>query len=230
VLGFFGLGTGYLIFGPQELFGWPSRDRSVDRATGVWGIWMPGFCQFLTGVYLFVGLTWIPVFHDTALYMAALAFSAYGIHWFAVGWNRFQESDDRIQGPMAIAFIVLSVLGMVVFFHAGSWPLGVLFAGLTAVYICEFLANVPFGVRSQPAPAVTRHGTATGNSGRSGPGAAEAGVALAGSLSAEAKTSRPVNVGLRGLGFFHLLTGAWLMYLTFATTLDIAAGFHLPGA
>jgi hypothetical protein len=175
-------------------------------------------------------LTWIPVFHDTALYMAAVAFSAYGIHWFAVGWNRFQESDDRIQGPMAIAFIVLSVLGMVVFFHAGGWPVGVLFAGLTAVYICEFFANVPFGARSKPALAAARHGAATGNSDRSGPGAAEAGVVLAGSSSADARPGRPVNVGVRALGFFHLVTGAWLMYLTFATTLDIASGFHLPGA
>ena len=65
-LGFFGLGTGYLIYGPQELFGWPKRDERVDRSTGVWGIWMPGFCQLLTGVYLFVGLTWFQVFKDHA--------------------------------------------------------------------------------------------------------------------------------------------------------------------
>jgi len=31
VLGLFGLGTGYLIWGPQELFGYPERDPSVDR-------------------------------------------------------------------------------------------------------------------------------------------------------------------------------------------------------
>ena len=41
-LGFFGLGTGYLIYGPQELIGYPPRDERVDRAVGVWGIWMPG--------------------------------------------------------------------------------------------------------------------------------------------------------------------------------------------
>lgn len=78
-LGFFGLGTGYLIYGPQELVGWPRRDEEggVSRGTGVWGIWLPGFCQFLTGVILFVGLTWFQVFQKTApLYMAALAFSA----------------------------------------------------------------------------------------------------------------------------------------------------------
>lgn len=94
-LGFFGLGTGYLIWGPQELFGWPTRDNRVDRSTGVWGIWLPGFCQFVTGVLLFVGLTWFQVFKEAPLYMAALAFSAYGIHWFALGYNRWQGSDPR---------------------------------------------------------------------------------------------------------------------------------------
>ncbi|WP_353222688.1 hypothetical protein [Salinisphaera hydrothermalis] len=33
-LGFFGLGTGYLILGPQELFGWPSGDKSLARSNG----------------------------------------------------------------------------------------------------------------------------------------------------------------------------------------------------
>jgi hypothetical protein len=33
-----GLGTGYLVYGPQELFGYPARNDSVDFATGVWGI------------------------------------------------------------------------------------------------------------------------------------------------------------------------------------------------
>lgn len=34
-LGFFGLGTGYLIYGPKELFHWPKRDVAVDKSTGV---------------------------------------------------------------------------------------------------------------------------------------------------------------------------------------------------
>jgi hypothetical protein len=41
-VGFFGLGTGYLIYGPQELFGFPRRDQAVDATSGIWGIWMPG--------------------------------------------------------------------------------------------------------------------------------------------------------------------------------------------
>ena len=38
-----GLGTGYLIYATQELFGYPARDDRVDFATGMWGIWLPGF-------------------------------------------------------------------------------------------------------------------------------------------------------------------------------------------
>lgn len=34
-LGFFGLGTGYLIYGPEELFGLPKRSRAVDLTTGM---------------------------------------------------------------------------------------------------------------------------------------------------------------------------------------------------
>ncbi|HZC71307.1 MAG TPA: hypothetical protein VE442_11490 [Jatrophihabitans sp.] len=111
-LGFFGLGTGYLIYGPQELFGWPPRDDRVDRATGVWGIWLPGFCQLVTGAILFVGLTWLQVFtEDPALYMAALAFSAHGIHWFAIGWHRYRGNDPRTNAGMSVAFMVISAMG-----------------------------------------------------------------------------------------------------------------------
>jgi hypothetical protein len=38
-----------------------------------------------------------------------------------------------------------------------------------------------------------------------------------------------VNVGEKALGVVHIVVGLWLMYLTFATTLNIASGFHLPG-
>jgi hypothetical protein len=179
-LGFFGLGTGYLIWGPQELFGFPARDRSVDRSMGVWGIFLPGLCQAVTGIILFVGLTWFQVFrNDTALYMAAVAFTAYGIHWFALGWNRYQENDARPNLGMSFAFVVLSVLGAIVFFHASDWPVGVLFCGLAAVYMSEAVASV--GARS----------------------------------------------GVTALGFFHLLTGLWLMYLSVAVILDLAAGYSL---
>jgi hypothetical protein len=145
-LGFFGLGVGYLIYGPQELVGWPKRDDRVDRATGVWGIWMPGFCQFVTGILLFVGLTWIQVFtDDPALYMAALAFTAYGIHWFAIGWNRYRGNDPRPNAGMSVGYMVISAMGATVFFKVADWPVGLLFLGLFAVYFCEFFASI--GVR-----------------------------------------------------------------------------------
>ncbi len=142
-LGFFGLGTTYLVWGPQELFGYPPRDAAVDRAMGFWGIWLAGFCQLITGVVLFVGLAWFQVFtDDPPLYMAALAFSAYGIHWFVLGWNRYRGNDPRTNAGMSVAFMVLSFLGSFVFFSSGGWPVGVLFALLFAVYLSELFAAV----------------------------------------------------------------------------------------
>jgi hypothetical protein len=177
-LGFFGLGTGYLIWGPQELFGWPRRDEPVDRSLGVWGIWMPGFCQFVTGIILFVGLTWFQVFKQPPLYMAALAFSAYGIHWFAIGWNRYRGDDPRPNAGLSVAYLVLSAMGATVFFSVGDWPVGLVFAGLLAVYVSEFFASI--------------------------------GIAIA----------------ERALGLFRIATGAWLMYVAYAVTVDFALGYH----
>jgi hypothetical protein len=148
-VGFFGLGTGYLIYGPQELLRFPLRDRSVDLSTGIWGVWMPGFMQFLTGVYLFVGLAWLHTFREPPLYMAALAFTAYGVHWWAIGMGRALGADSRPNALMCIPFTVISVLGIIVFFHADDWPVGLLFVGLTCVYLSEFWASlhVPLGER-----------------------------------------------------------------------------------
>lgn len=180
-LGFFGLGTGYLIWGPQELFGFPSRDPAVDRAVGFWGIWLPGFAQFLAGTILSLGLTLFQVFtHDPALYMAALAFSAFGIHWFVLGWNRYRGNDPRPNAGMSVAFMVLSALGATVFFSGGAWPVGLLFILLFLVYLLDFFLAV--GVK-----------------------AAE-----------------------RLLGLVHIVTGVWLMYLTFAVTVNTALGFSWP--
>jgi hypothetical protein len=44
-VGFMGLGTGYLIYGPQELFGYPKRDERVDFATGMWASGCRGSCS-----------------------------------------------------------------------------------------------------------------------------------------------------------------------------------------
>jgi hypothetical protein len=148
VLGFFGLGAGYLINGPAELVGFPPREPPAMRALGLWGIFLPGLCQVVTGILLFVGLTWFQVFTGPPLYMAAVAFSAYGIHWFALGWNRYQGNDPRPNVGMSVAFMTLSALGAYVFFYTGKtgWPVGVLFVGLFLVYLAEFFAS--FGVAS----------------------------------------------------------------------------------
>jgi hypothetical protein len=144
-LGFFGLGTGYLIWGPEELLHFPPRSAAVDLATGVWGVWMPGFLQFLAGTYLFVGLTWFHSFVDRPLYMAALAFTAYGVHWFALGYNRARGADPRPNAGMTVAFTLISLLGAVVFFKAGDAAVGGLFIGLALVYISDGPASVGIG-------------------------------------------------------------------------------------
>ncbi|MBV2354124.1 hypothetical protein KUM39_07060 [Streptomyces sp. J2-1] len=177
-LGFFGLGTGYLIWGPQELFGWPKRDDKVDRALGVWGIWLPGFCQLVTGVILFVGLTWFQVFKEPPVYMAALAFSAYGIHWFALGWDRYRGNDPRVNAGVSVGYMVMSALGATVFFGSGDWAVGIVFIGLFFVYACKFVMSVG------------------------------------------------VPVAERAMGLFRILTAVWLMYLTFAVTVDFTLGYH----
>jgi hypothetical protein len=98
-IGFFGLGTGYFIWGGQALFDYPKASPEVDRTMGMWGFWMRGFCQFLTGVYLIVGLTWFNVFGSAApLYMAGVAFTVYGIHWFAMARRRYIGSSAGRMG------------------------------------------------------------------------------------------------------------------------------------
>jgi len=182
-LGFFGLGTGYLIYGPQELFNFPARSEKVDLATGVWGIWMPGFCQFLTGTYLFIGMAWFHSIVAAPLYMAALAFTAYGVHWFAIGYNRQHGGHPHPNGFMAVSFTLISILGAIVFFKAGDAGVGGLFIGLTLIYLSDIMATFKLG----------------------GP-----------------------TIGQRLLGFFHIGTGIWLMYLMFAVTLDFSVAFKWP--
>jgi hypothetical protein len=198
-LGFFGLGTGYLIYGPEELFRLPSRNRAVDLTTGLWGIWMPGFLQFVTGIYLFAGLTWFHSFRDKPLYMAALAFTAYGVHWWAIGMARALGGDPRPNGFMSIAFIVLSALGATVFFKADDVPVALLFVGLTAVYVADFFASL---FQREP---VTE-----------------------GAVGPQRLIPTAIGeLGERALGLFHIITGCWLMYLTCAVTLNTTVGTSL---
>ena len=192
-VGFFGLGTGYLIYGPQELFGKPPRNRAVDVSYGLWGIFMPGFMQFLAGVFLFAALVWFHSLSSPGLYMAALAFTAYGVHWWALGGTRLAGGDPRPNAYMSVAFVAISALGVTVFSAAASRdiPVALIFCGLVLVYVSEFAST---WFPSTPTSAVA------------------------------------MPLGLRAtrvLGFFRLLTGAWLIYMTWAATLDFASGFSL---
>jgi hypothetical protein len=183
-VGLFGLGTGYFIWGGQVLLDYPKPSPEVDRTMGMWAFWMPGFMQFITGVYLFVGLTWFQVFTKAPpLYMAALAFTAYGIHWFAMAHRRFIGSSVLPDAFMAIAFAILSILGVVVFFAVGDWPVALVFVGLSLIYLSE---------------APTRFAVI------------------------------PLSMGTRLVALWQVLTGIWLMYLTWAFTLNITLGMKLP--
>jgi hypothetical protein len=177
-IGFFGLATGYLVWGGQALFGFPAASPEVNKTMGLWGFWMPGFMQFITGTYLLVGLTWFNVFGKTPpLFMAGLAFTAYGIHWFAMAHRRYVGASDQPDGWMAIAFLFLSILGVDVFGHAVDYPVMIVFIGLTLVYAAE----LPTRLFSWSA-------------------------------------------GGRVVGFFQFVTGIWLLYCTYAITVNVALG------
>ena len=51
-IGFFGLGTGYLVGGGQALFKFPPSTCEVEKSMALWCFWMSGFMQFITGVIL----------------------------------------------------------------------------------------------------------------------------------------------------------------------------------
>jgi hypothetical protein len=180
-LGFFGLGTGYFVWGGQALIGYPKAAPEMEKTMGMWGFWMPGFMQFMTGIILFIGLTWFPVFTKAApLYMAAVAFTAYGIHWFAMAHRRYVGASPMPDAWMAIAFFFLSVLGVIVFFGAGDIPVVIVFIGLSLIYLTE--SPTRFGV---------------------------------------------FPFGGRLVAVWQILTGIWLLYLTYAVTLNITLGTKL---
>lgn len=182
-IGFFGLGMGYFVWGGQALFGWPKASPEADRTIGLWGVWMPGFMQFITGIFLLVGLTLVGAFGGatpTADYMAAVAFTAYGVHWFVLGYRRYIGASSQPDGWMAIAFLALSILGILVFVlvqPAADFPVAILFLGLSLIYLSEI-----------PARFMNSKGAA------------------------------------KMVGVWQLLTGVWLMYLTYATVFNLALG------
>jgi hypothetical protein len=74
--------------------------------------------------------------------MTALAFTSYGVHWVAMGWNRIHGVDPRVNVGMTVAFMLISILGIIVFFKAHDAPVGALFIGLLGVYVADFFASL----------------------------------------------------------------------------------------
>lgn len=180
-IGFLSLSINYFVQGGTALAGgpnWTQDKAKFDRTVGLWGIFLGGVGQLLTGTYLMVGLSWFPVYRNAPpLYMAAVAFSIYGIHWIVIGLRRFTGSDAGPEAWMAIPLLGLSVLGAISFGANGDTPVMILFIGLTLIYLCELpsrFTNSKFWEKST--------------------------------------------------GFFQFLTGIWLLYLTFAVTLNFANG------
>ncbi len=182
-IGFLSLSINYFVQGGEALFGGPKHSESneaTEKALGLWGMGLGGFGQLITGIYLMVGLSWFPVYREAApLYMAAVAFTVYGIHWIVMGYRRYRGGDPGPDAWMAIPVLGLGVLGMISFLKAGDVPAGILFIGLSLIYIFEIyyrFTNSAFGGKA--------------------------------------------------VAFFQLLTGIWLLYLTFGVTLNLANGMH----
>jgi hypothetical protein len=112
--------------------------------------------------------------------MAGLAFTSYGVHWFALGYNKYKGADTTVDGFMAVGFLWISIIGAVVFGLGHDIPVMILFILLVLVYINDI-------------PASLFHSPVWG----------------------------------KGKALFQLITGTWLMYLTFAAALNFALGYHL---
>jgi hypothetical protein len=64
------------------------------------------------------------------------------VHWFALGWNRLRGGGPRVNAGMTIAFLLVSALGIIVFFNAGDAPAGGLFIGLNCIYAVDFFGGL----------------------------------------------------------------------------------------
>jgi hypothetical protein len=93
--------------------------------------------------------------------------------------RRFIRSSALPDAWMAIAFLAISILGVIVFVMANDIPVVFVFIGLSLIYLTEIFTR--FGV---------------------------------------------LPWGGRLVGIWQLLTGVWLMYLTFAVTLNLSNGLH----
>ena len=137
-IGFFGLGTGYFIWGEQALFGFPKTSPEVNRTMGHVGFLDAGI-HAVHHRHLPSG--WADLVQRVrkrgSVVYGGLAFTAYGIHWFAMAHRRYIGSSSQPDGWMAIAFLFISLLGVDVFRRAGDIPVMIVFVGLTLIYATE---------------------------------------------------------------------------------------------
>jgi hypothetical protein len=61
----------------------------------------------------------------------------YGIHCFAMAHRKYIDSSAQPDGWMAIAFLFVSLLGVLVFGRAGDIPVMIVFVGLSLIYATE---------------------------------------------------------------------------------------------
>ncbi len=115
-------GTGYLIWGPQELFHHPERDEREgglrESACGASGC--PASCS--SSPASTCSCRPGPVRHvqdagpRTWPRWRSPPTACTG---FAIGWNRLHQADPRVNVGMAVAFTLISILGIIAFFSVG---------------------------------------------------------------------------------------------------------------
>ena len=66
-IGFLALAINYFVQGGTTLMSgpnWGADKAKYDRTVGLWGIFLGGFGQLITGIYLMVGLSWFAVYRN----------------------------------------------------------------------------------------------------------------------------------------------------------------------
>jgi hypothetical protein len=91
---------------------------------------------------LLTGLSWFPVFVQApGAYMAGLAFTAFGVHWFAIGYRRYRDASAEPEAWMTIPFAWLSLIGVIAFLLGGDVPVAIVFMLLLLIYVCEMVGR-----------------------------------------------------------------------------------------
>jgi len=177
-IGFFGLGTGYFIWGWAVPVWFSENEPRSEQNDGNVGVLDAGF-HAVPHWCLSSGWTdLVQRFRKCSSFVYGWS-RLHGLRNSLVrnGLRRYIDSSAQPDGWMAIAFLFLSVLGVDVFRRAGDIPVMLIFVGLTLIYAIE----IPTRLLSW-------------------------------------------NFGVRLVGLFQFITGTWLMYCTYATTVDLALG------